>query len=252
MQKTRTCTVRTDVGGGVPGEDGTPPVDEVIQRIRRVSAPSALNIYDEVACVAAGDPAGRATRRLDSLRRYLVDHWDAPVVLVGEAPGKHGARLSGVPFTSPRILDGSGRAEPSATIVHRALAELGVERQVLLWNASVVFREDNRDPLADALDASRGVLELVTRGRTAYALGRHAERATGAPYVRHPSMAGAPGFIAGLRVVFGSPPGTDIRAALRDLERAGRPRRPRRRAGRSGSPARPQGAGGVLSSVRSS
>ena len=84
--------------------------------------------------------------------------------------------------------------------------------QVLLWNASVLFREDNRDPLADALDASRGVLERLRHGRTAYALGRHAERATGAPYVRHPSMAGAPGFIAGLRVVFGSPPGTDIRA----------------------------------------
>ncbi len=192
-------------------------VDEVLGRLRRMDAASALNLYDEAASTAAGDRPGDASCRLDALRTYLVDHWDAPVALVGEAPGKHGARLTGVPFTSPRVLHGSGPAEPSATVVHRALAGLGVEPEVLLWNASVLFRPDNRVPLVDALAASRHVLGLVTRGRNVYAVGRVAGAATGAPYVRHPAYGGSRAFALGLEVIFRSPPGTDIPGALSAL-----------------------------------
>jgi len=178
-------------------------VDHLLERLQAVSAPSALNLYDERAGVAAGDRPGDATRRLDALRAYLLDHWSAPVVLVGEAPGRHGARLTGVPFTSPRLLHGSGPAEASATVVHRTMAELGAGRRVLLWNASVLFRRDNLIPLADALAASREVLGLATAGRTVYAVGRVAATATGAPYLRHPSHGGSRAFAAGLADALG-------------------------------------------------
>ena len=70
----------------------------------------------------------------DRLRSYLESRRDAPLVLVGEAAGYRGARLSGIPVTSERQLPGSGPAEATATIVHRVLTLLGVEDEVLLWN----------------------------------------------------------------------------------------------------------------------
>src|SRR5437899_9338018 len=79
------------------------------------------------------DGEGAALRR-SRLAAYLEERADAPLLLVGEAPGYRGARISGIPFTSERQLTGGGPAEASATIVHRVLAELGLEEHVLLWN----------------------------------------------------------------------------------------------------------------------
>src|SRR5438128_3118387 len=79
------------------------------------------------------DGEGAALRRA-RLAAYLDSRADAPLLLVGEAPGYRGARISGIPFTSERQLTGSGPAEATATIVHRVLAELGLAGEVLLWN----------------------------------------------------------------------------------------------------------------------
>ncbi len=185
-------------------------VKEVLAELIKVRCPGALNLYDETASMAVGDAPGQATTRIAALSTYLTSHWGARIVLVGEAPGKNGARLSGVPFNSMRTLTGSGAAEQSATIVQSTLVELGVEDQVLLWNASMLFPPGNRDPTSNEIRACRHLLRLVTMGRTVYAIGRHAQEATGAPYIRHPANGGAPAFRAGVVAVFRALPGGNI------------------------------------------
>lgn len=185
-------------------------VGEVIDLVGRIRVRGALNIYDEADSIGWGDAPGQATGRTRALRGHLRAHWAASTVLVGEAPGKDGARWTGVPFTSCRQLWRSGPAERTATIMHRVLAELGREHEVLLWNASMLFAADNRDPRPGEVAACAQVLDLVCRGRTVFAVGRFAEEATGAPYLRHPSHGGARRFAEGLRAALGSPPGTDV------------------------------------------
>ena len=76
----------------------------------------------------------RAALLRTRLLAYLCSRAEAPILLVGEAPGYRGARVSGIPFTSERQLTGSGPAEATATIVHHVLRELGLDDRVLLWN----------------------------------------------------------------------------------------------------------------------
>jgi uracil-DNA glycosylase len=143
--------------------------------------------------------------RRERLRSYLELGQDAEVVLVGEAPGYRGARVSGIPFTSERQLTGRGPAEATATIVHRVLAELGVEDEVLLWNVVPTHpgsETSNRRPTRAEVEAASPFLAELTRGRVAIAVGRLAASVLEAPYVRHPSHGGAAEFEAGLRRSF--------------------------------------------------
>jgi Uracil DNA glycosylase superfamily len=141
----------------------------------------------------------------ERLRGYLACHRDAPVVLVGEAAGYRGARVSGIPFTSERQITGSGPAEATATIVHRVLAALGVEDEVLLWNVVPTHPGDatsNRRPTRAEVAAAEPFLAELIRGRLAIGVGRLAAAALDAPYVRHPSHGGAAAFEQGLRQAF--------------------------------------------------
>jgi hypothetical protein len=146
----------------------------------------------------------RSRLRQERLEAYLDSRRHAPVVLVGEAAGYRGARVSGLPFTSERQLTGHGPAEASATIVHRVLTELGIEDEVLLWNVVPTHPHEpdrpytNRRPTFDEVESSALYLEGVVRGRRVVAVGRLAQQATGAPYVRHPSHGGGGAFRAGL------------------------------------------------------
>jgi len=147
----------------------------------------------------------RSTLRQERLRLYLEARAGAEVVLVGEAAGYRGARVSGLAFTSERQLTGSGPAEASATIVHRVLARLGVEEDVLLWNVVPTHpgtESSNRVPRRDEVEASAPFLAEVLRGRAVIAVGRVAADATGAAYVRHPSHGGAAAFEEGLERAF--------------------------------------------------
>lgn len=128
---------------------------------------------------------------------YLRARRGASIVLVGEAAGYNGARVSGIAFTSERQLTGTGPAEISATIVHRTLAELGIVDDVLLWNLvpthphrpGVPF--SNRRPTVAESAAGLPFVERVAEGRLVLAVGRLAQQALGAPYIRHPSHGGA-------------------------------------------------------------
>ncbi len=130
----------------------------------------------------------------------------AELLLVGEAAGYRGARISGVPFTSERQLTGSGPAEATATIVHRVLRELRIENDVLLWNVVPTHpgtATSNRLPTRAEVRAARPFLDELARGRRVVAVGRLAADVLDAPYVRHPSHGGARGFADGLRRTLG-------------------------------------------------
>jgi uracil-DNA glycosylase len=147
--------------------------------------------------------ADSALRRA-RLAHYLRSRRGATIVLVGEAAGYNGARVSGIAFTSERQLTGTGPAEASATIVHRTLRELGVEDDVLLWNVVPTHPHrpgeprSNRRPTRDEVEAARPFLDALAgagpSNRLLLGVGRLAHRELGGPYVRHPSHGGAAAF----------------------------------------------------------
>jgi uracil-DNA glycosylase family 4 len=165
--------------------------------------------------------------RRERLRAYLESRANAPVLLVGEAAGYRGARISGIPFTSERQLTGTGPAEATATVVHRVLAELGMADEVLLWNVVPTHpgtASSNRAPTRREVEEGRPYLEQLARGRRVVAVGRVAERALGTRGVRHPSHGGAAAFRLGLLAVL---PGAEDAGAPADAAKAATLRRRR-------------------------
>ncbi len=123
------------------------------------------------------------------------------MLLVGEAPGYRGARISGIPFTSERQLTGQGPAEATATIVQRVLAELGMTEHVLLWNVLPTHPgtvSSNRAPTRSEVAAGLPFALELARGRSVVGVGRIAAAALEVPYLRHPSHGGAADFRDGL------------------------------------------------------
>jgi len=145
---------------------------------------------------------GGAALRRARLAAYLESQHAARIVLVGEAPGYRGARVSGLPFTSERQISGTGPAEATATIVHRVLAELGLTAEVLLWNVVPTHpgtASSNRPPTRGEVAGGLPFTEELARGRIVVAVGRVAARALPeALPVRHPSHGGLAAFREGL------------------------------------------------------
>jgi uracil-DNA glycosylase len=166
--------------------------------------------------------------RLDRLRRFFATQprW----LLLGEAAGYQGAHVSGIAFTSERLLlegaiprvDLGGRrlstrvrpwSEPSATTVWGTLHALGRAGDTLLWNAypwhphRPGVPQSNRTPTPAERRAGLPVLEALLRAFPdvrCFAVGRNAEASLAevgirATPLRHPSMGGAPAFRDGLR-----------------------------------------------------
>jgi uracil-DNA glycosylase len=170
-------------------------MEELIERLRRATIGATFNFYRD------GDGAVVRTERLLA---YLRARQDAPLLLVGEAAGHRGARVSGIPFTSERQLTSSGPAEATATIVRRTLAELGLEEETLCWNVVPTHphlprRPDtNRRPTRAEVEAATPFLVELARDRRVVPVGRVAQAVLGGAYVRHPSHGGAAAFRDGL------------------------------------------------------
>ena len=85
--------------------------------------------------------------------------------------------------------------------MHRVLSELELEEGVLLWNVVPTHPggvSSNRPPRIAEIEGGLPFARDLARGRRVIAVGRCAEAALGAPYVRHPSHGGAAEFRAGL------------------------------------------------------
>jgi uracil-DNA glycosylase len=165
---------------------------EFVRQLARARIGETFNFYRD------GERAPLLRRRLVA---YLRARSDAPLLVVGEAAGYRGARLSGLPFTSERQLTGRGPGEATATIVQRVLAELRLTDRVLLWNVVPTHpgtKTTNRRPLRAEIDAGRPFLEALACGRAVVAVGRLAHGVLGGEYVRHPSHGGARAFRAGV------------------------------------------------------
>jgi uracil-DNA glycosylase len=175
----------------------------VVDALAEARIGTTFNFYRD------GPRAGLLRARL---ARYLEDRADVPFLLVAEAPGYRGARVSGIPLTSERQLPGSGPAEATATIVHRVLADLGLADSVLLWNVVPTHPHrpgepaTNRPPTRAEIDDARPFLAELARGRRVIPVGRLAHAALGGAYVRHPSHGGAARFRAGLLEYAGALP----------------------------------------------
>jgi uracil-DNA glycosylase len=195
-------------------------IDALLADLARASFGGAFNQYRDTS---EEDVPGAPSIRLANLRTYLEQRSAADVVALGEAAGYQGMRWSGIAFTSERDLLRWGPpfattcaarcwSEPSGTIVHRVLEELGAERRVILWNTVPAhprrpgLPHSNRRPTGEEVAAGapfvERLLELV-RPRTVVAVGRVAEAVLGerARYVRHPANAGGPAFAAGMRAI---------------------------------------------------
>jgi uracil-DNA glycosylase len=199
-------------------------VERLLAELTRLRIGATFNQY---ADAGPDDAPGAAAIRLENLRAYLAERPGADVVCLGEAGGYQGMRWSGIAFTSERDLLRWGApyrttcaartwSEPSGTIVHKVLAELGAEHRVILWNTVPTHPHrpgeplSNRRPTIAEVEAGAPLamrLVEVVRPRTVVAVGRIAESVlpAGTAYVRHPANAGGPAFREGMRAILAAP-----------------------------------------------
>jgi len=201
-------------------------VDALLADLSKATIGTTFNQFREMG---PDDAPGAPAIRLANLRHYLLERDQADVLAVCEAAGYQGMRWSGIAFTSEFDLlrwgDPYRRSsrrprpwkEPSGTIVHGILDELGAERRVILWNTVPTHPHlpgqplSNRRPtrpeiVAGLLYAER--LIDILRPRLVVGVGRIAADTLGkrAAYVRHPAQSGATAFRAGMRALLSPPP----------------------------------------------
>jgi uracil-DNA glycosylase len=200
-------------------------IDEFFARLRAAPRGAIFNPWyarDPGTDLAADAAAARQAR----LRAHL--QCEPRIVLVGEAAGYQGCHVSGLAFTSERlILEGSiprvsatarlssrvrPWSEPSATTVWGTLHALGLADRAVLWNCFPWHPhrpgepQSNRTPTREEYASGLPVLQLLCSlypdaqvlavGKGAHAGLRALGRET--PCLRHPSMGGATAFRAGL------------------------------------------------------
>lgn len=174
---------------------------------------------------------------VENRKRSLFYHLyrDPVAILIGEAPGCHGCRRSGIPFTDEdQIAHGDVpdiRAcrmskgdvpdqERSARYVWTELRALGIHQRVVMWNSFPLHphapgdQMSNRTPSAKELELGKAYLRrlIVIHADVVPVLIAVGQKARGAlesldldgvkvATVRHPSMGGLREFRSGLAAV---------------------------------------------------
>ncbi len=209
----------------------TPKIKAFLEEL--FSAPTAgmPRVFDPWNAVSSDDIAPAA---VEGRRERLRLHLSAPaprLLLIGEAPGYQGTRITGCPFTSEALLleDGVPRIgklsdrltsrrlpwrEPSSTIVWRALREEGLADLTILWGA-YPWHPYGASPLSNRAptETEKAMGSVLLRKLlsalpdvTVVAVGNIAAdslRKLGveAEKIRHPSNGGATAFRSGLALV---------------------------------------------------
>lgn len=196
-------------------------IERFILRLQtRVHSATVFNPYRDPALV-------------NNLRHYLraMIHWQGErcALLVGEAPGYRGCRLTGIPFSSGELLLGGQHRffrelaprldiaviekEASASMVWECLERR--RNLPLFWNTFPFHphregkAQSNRAPVAQEIREGRHYLEMlieIYQPQCFAAVGRAAENALGllfpaqkVRYIRHPSYGGKSDFVAGMK-----------------------------------------------------
>lgn len=204
-------------------------IEVFVEKLGQIPAPpNAFNPWD------VSTERGAVCRH--NLKLYLHDlaNRHVSVLLLGEAPGYQGCRLTGLPFTSEHLLltgvdeldilgqsRGYRRApsddriskEPSGTIVWSTLA---ANRFLpLLWPAYPFHPHkpgtprSNRPPTKAEIELGRPIwqeLATIMRIGTFVAIGNVGHRSLAAAgieamKIRHPSQGGKPQFVAGIEAL---------------------------------------------------
>jgi hypothetical protein len=196
-------------------------MERLLADLSRATIGATFNQFREVG---PDDLPDAPAIRLANLRHYLEERDQADVVAVGEAAGYQGMRWSGIAFTSEFDLLRWGHPyrrssrrprpwkEPSGTIVHGVLEDMGAERRVILWNTVPTHphladkplsnRRPTRPEVAAGLTYVQRLIDIV-QPRLLVGVGRIAAETLGsrAVYVRHPAQSGATAFRAGMRAL---------------------------------------------------
>jgi hypothetical protein len=196
-------------------------IERLLADLSRATIGATFNQFREVG---PDDLPDAPAIRLANLRQYLAERDQADVVAVGEAAGYQGMRWSGIAFTSEFDLLRWGHPyrrssrrtrpwkEPSGTIVHGVLEDMGAERRVILWNTVPTHphladkplsnRRPTRPEVAAGLTYVQRLIDIV-QPRLLVGVGRIAAETLGsrAVYVRHPAQSGATAFRAGMRAL---------------------------------------------------
>ena len=116
----------------------------------------------------------------------------------------------GPPFRATSTTRKGGWSEPSGTIVHGLLEEVGAEQRVILWNTVPTHphlegqplsnRRPTRAEIAAGLLFAERLIDIL-QPRLLVGVGRIAAETLGgrAIYVRHPAQSGATAFRLGIR-----------------------------------------------------
>ena len=205
-------------------------IEDFVDRLASVdTGPACANFFDY------SEPSNALRRR--NLATYLQEMRDRSpkVLLLGEAPGFRGMRITGVPFTNRTMFDGPANrlglfgpdkgyvlppdaagvpAEPTATVMWEVLAEL--DFLPLLWSACpwhthMLGRpQSNRTPTASEAALGTPFWQALAHDfgiKTVVAVGNVAHRSLqksgfDVPKIRHPAHGGRSGFKQGLEELF--------------------------------------------------